>query len=124
VNFDGQQTGQTGIHARFESALVSRFGSSLRMTPPPVRPVTDVTAFMFDAIVRSESLVEDVLRADRDAARGGRVYDEAYFGRFFGAVRPIVERQMSEAASALASLVTSAWTTAGRPALTARRSRP
>jgi hypothetical protein len=119
VNYDGQLTGQQGIHARFETGLVLRYSAALTLRPRPVHPVPDVTDFLFEILVRSESLATAVLTADR-AAAGSPAYDDRYFDRLWTATRPVVEGQMSDAATAVASVVTTAWTAAGRPVLRPR----
>ena len=37
-NYDGQLTGQNGLHSRFESELFERFESRLTINPPPFEP--------------------------------------------------------------------------------------
>ncbi len=44
VNYDGQVTGQLGIHSRFESELFSRLRPTLKIAPPSMAPVTDARA--------------------------------------------------------------------------------
>src|SRR5919106_3504645 len=39
VNYDGQLTGQTGIHARFESFLFERYRTQLTVAPKGIAPI-------------------------------------------------------------------------------------
>jgi hypothetical protein len=119
LNFDGQLTGQTGIHARFESELFERYRSRLRIAPPPVGPVANPREVIFDTLTASFTLVQPVLDADKAAIDGRDVYDEAYFTVFFAKTRPILERRLSESISDVAAMITSAWVEAGRPAVPA-----
>lgn len=116
-NYDGLFTGQRGVHGRYETALVLRHLSTLRLAAVSVQPIGNVRDFMFAAIVRSQSRVAAVLHADRQAAEGRESYDDAYYAAFFAHARPLLEEQLSEAASAVASLIARAWEQAGRPAL-------
>ena len=115
TNYDGQLTMQTGLHNRFERDLFERFGSRLTLTPAPPTPIGDIRDFVFAATLASYAQVEAVLKADKDAIGAGDVYDDAYFERFFAAARPVLERQMSAAITATASLIVGAWEQAGRP---------
>ena len=40
VNYNGQLSGQDGVHSRWESELFERNRSKLKIAPPPVKPVT------------------------------------------------------------------------------------
>lgn len=117
VSYDGQQTNQRGIHARFETQLVLRNMSTLSFAPVTVRPIPDIKTFVFDRLVEGEALVGGLLDADRQATVGREFYDDAYFKAFFQDARPVLERRLSEAASGVASAVVSAWIEAGRPKL-------
>ena len=73
--------------------------------------------FIFETLIESESLVAGVLDADRKATAGREFYDDGYFAALLDGARPILERRVSEAASGVASVIVSAWTEAGKPAL-------
>ena len=124
TNHDGQLTGQRGIHGRFESDLVLRNQSTLTLSPVTVRTIPDIRAFIFDELVESQALVAPVLEADRRAVTGHPGYDDAYYAAFLGGARPMLERRLSGAASAVASVVMSAWVEAGRPNLPVDPARP
>jgi len=120
VNYDGQLTGQRGIHSRFETELVRRRLPSYRLAPVEIDEVPDVTAFVFDRLVEGQALVERILEADR-RARGSRDrYDDAYFDAFGADVDDLVARRLGEAASGVASVIVAAWHDAGRPDLVRR----
>jgi hypothetical protein len=121
-NYDGQLTGQLGVHARFETALVERYGATLRIQPPPMAPILGPRDAAFDALLASNRLVEPLLAADRQAAGGSRAYDASYFDRFFAAVGPMLQAQLSAAVAATAALITGAWEEAGKPPVPAVQS--
>jgi hypothetical protein len=123
-NFDGAQTGNQGIHARFERDLIERFETRLRLTPPPLRAIANPRDFAFDALLESYRLVDAVLQADNAAKAGRDAYDDAYFEQFFAKVQPILERRLSEAISATAGVIVGAWEAAGKPQLSVRDARP
>ena len=116
-NFDGQLTGQIGIHARFESALFDRFQSRLSINPPPLKPIRNVRDTAFDILLGSYELVQPLLDADRAAVAGKDMYDDAYYEKFFSGVKSVLERRIAESITATASLIVGAWEAAGKPEL-------
>jgi S1/P1 Nuclease len=119
VNYDGQQTGQQGIHARFETELFDLYQDKLKVAPTPVTQISNVREFMFANLTDSFQQVEPILAADRAAVKGRTAYDAGYFAQMFEKTGPIMEQRISGAITAVASLVTSAWIEAGKPALPA-----
>src|SRR5262245_6241557 len=116
-NYDGQLTNQRGIHSRYETDLVLRNLSTLKLTPVTIRPIANMRDFIFDTLLESETLVAPVLEADRAAIVGREFYDDGYFAAFAKGALPIAERRLSDATSAVASAIVSAWTAGGKPAL-------
>jgi hypothetical protein len=70
VNYDGQLTGQQGIHARFETELFERYRLKLQVVPKPPTPVGNPRDFIFEALIASFPLSQTVLDADRAAVAG------------------------------------------------------
>lgn len=130
-NYDGQLSNQKGLHARWESRLPERFGSSFRLTPQAVRPIADPVIEAFRIVLESERLVDSVLLADRGAREGippeqltrkrerrGREeleYAPEYYDRFYERLNGMVERRLQSAIASVASYWTAAWERAGRP---------
>ena len=123
-DYDGQLSGQRGIHARFEQELLDRFESRLTLKPDSPRAIPAVRDYAFDTMLASYQKVAAILKADREAIGARDTYDDQYFEAFFTNVRPVYEAQLSIAVSATASIVTTAWEQAGRPALTLPRRAP
>jgi hypothetical protein len=124
LNYDGQLTSQHGIHARFEDELPARFASRLTYAPAAPRPVFETRDATFEALASGAMLVEGLLAADRRAAEGRTEYDDGYYETFFTAARPVLERRMSEAITAVAGIILGAWEQAGKPDLTTPLPRP
>jgi hypothetical protein len=123
-NFDGQLTGQTGLHARFERDVIERFESRLTVHPAAPEPVTNPRDAAFDALLGSYRLVDPILAADREAIAGKDTYDDEYFERFFARVQPILERRLGDAITATSGIIIGAWLLAGKPVLTLTDARP
>ena len=117
LNYDGQLTGQHGIHARFESALFERYRGELVTVPALIAPIRNPRDFIFDRIIEGTQLVPTILKADLDAIGTRDVYDKAYFIAFFKTNRGVLERRLNESIAATAAMITGAWEVAGRPAV-------
>ena len=114
-NFDGQLTGNNGVHARFETALVERYLPRLRVAPPKATPIRKPRDAAFDILLKSHQLVDPILKADSEAVAGKETYDDEYFEKFFAKVRPVLEQRLSDAIAANAGLIIGAWEEAGKP---------
>ncbi len=121
MNYDGQLTGQRGIHSRFETEAVLRQERKLRWLPVTIKPIPNVRDFVFETLIESETLVGPVLDADRKATTGREFYDDPYYARFMTDVRPTIEKRLNQAASAVVSVIVAAWTEAGKPPLPLQR---
>jgi hypothetical protein len=117
LNYDGQLTSQFGVHSRFEGELFERYRSQLLLSPRPPAPIGNPREFIFETLLTSFTLVQPVLDADNAAATGRELYDDGYFTLFFGKVKPILEKRLSDSIGSVASMITAAWVEAGRPAL-------
>jgi hypothetical protein len=115
-NYDGQLTGQNGIHARFESIMFERFRDQLTISPKPTASIVAPRDFTFERLLEGTQLVPQILKTDLEAIGTRDLYDDMYFAAFFTANRPVLERRLSESIAAVAAVITGAWEAAGRPA--------
>lgn len=67
VNYDGQMSGQSGIHARFESEMVENTIKLTDLAPDPAQPLTDVLGSARLWSGQSLDLTPTVLQADIEA---------------------------------------------------------
>jgi len=120
-NYDGQLTNQRGIHARYESTMLSStyFLNSLYITPDSVRYVSDRINFIFDYVLHTNSYVDTVLQADLYAKTvsgwngTGTNAPASYYNALWEKTRSITLEQMQRATKDLGSLWYSAWVDAG-----------
>jgi hypothetical protein len=117
LNYDGQLTGQWGIHSRFESELFERYQSTIRLSPKLPASIGNPREFIFETLTTGFPLVQPILDADKAAVEGREFYDDTYFEQFFGKVKPILETRLSDSIGDVAGMITAAWIEAGRPAL-------
>ena len=123
-NYDGQLTGNHGIHARFERDLIERFESRLTVNPARPAAMANPRDTAFDVLLASHRLVDPLLKADKEAAAGKDTYDAEYYEKFFAAVRPILEQRLAAAITSTAAMIMGAWEQAGRPVLRTEDARP
>jgi hypothetical protein len=117
LNYDGQLTGQHGIHSRFEAFLFERYRDQWTIAPKPIGPIRNPRDFIFDTVLQGTQLVPPILKADLDAIGGRDEYDDAYYAAFFTANRAVVERRLNESIAASAAMIAGAWEAAGKPAV-------
>jgi hypothetical protein len=115
VNYNGQLSGQDGVHSRWEAELFERNRSRLTVAPPAIKPISVPRDAMFDVLLASNRLAPNVLESDRAGAKGREFYDDAYFDLFAKGTLGTLERRLNESISAVASFITGAWEAAGRP---------
>ena len=123
LNYDGQLTGQWGIHSRFETELFLRYQNRLTLPTPAIVKIGGARDYVFDTLTESFPLVQPILDADKTAVAGRDLYDDEYFELFFAKVKPILEKRLTDAIGGVASFITAAWIEAGRPALPLEESR-
>jgi hypothetical protein len=117
LNYDGQLTGQHGIHARFEAYLFERYREQWRIAPTPMAPIRSPRDFTFDVVLAGTQLVAPILKSDLDAVGTRDEYDDQYYAAFFTANRAVLERRLNEAIAASAAMIAGAWEAAGKPAV-------
>jgi hypothetical protein len=115
VNYDGQLTGQRGIHSRFESELFERLQESASFSPVDIPPVHDVRGLIFETLRRGTRHAGTVLAADRRAAAGRTHYDDGYFEHWSREAGPVLTHCVADAIAATVAVIVGAWEQAGRP---------
>ncbi len=124
-NYDGQLTGQRGLHSRWESRIPEQFGPEYRFQKQPVTYWADPLEEAFRIVENSFLKVDSVLAADREVLasipegerwverkRNGRTeyqYSDRYYDEFNRRLSGMVERQMNESIRAVADAWYTAW---------------
>jgi hypothetical protein len=132
-NYDGQLSGQVGIHARFESRLPEMYGKEYRFSNDTARLVEKPLEKTFQIIVTSYTMADSVLKADSSAKaelkdqriytvvrKSGKTqyqYSDEYYTKFKEHLHGLVERRIQDAISAVADFWFTAWVKAGKPEL-------
>jgi len=120
LNYDGEMTGQKGIHHRFEGAMIKHHGSKIEkmIQDWSVKGtlISDPLEYIFDAITVSHSFLPVILEADKAGAQVSKgEYNDAYYEFLWERTNGLIKFSYMQAAEVYASLVYTAWTEAGRP---------
>ena len=117
ANYDGQQTGNNGIHSRYESSMVSMYQTQLtNYIGDTVHAISNVTNYVFNYIYANHHFVDSVLAADTYAANlAGNNTSTAYFTALWSKTA-FTTKLFHNASHTLAELIYSAWIEAGKPA--------
>jgi hypothetical protein len=117
-NYNGQMTGQTGIHSRYETSMISRYESQLVYPVDSAVYVPDVTAYIFSYLYLNYTFVDSLLAADSFAfLSAGNINSTAYYEALWAKSRHFTIGLMRHGSHALSSLIYTAWVEAGSPVM-------
>ena len=120
ANYDGQMTGNSGIHSRYETQMLSpsNYGNALFITPDSAVYVDNRLEYVFSYLYASNALVDSILHADTYAKAasgwsGTGTAPQAYYAALWLQVGGMTLDLMQHATVSVASLWLSAWVDAG-----------
>ena len=133
LNYNGQLTNQTGIHALWESRLPELFGDhynyyagKARYIEDPLKEAFVICSTSFksvDSVLRFERILNKTFPADKKyeivmhGKRPVKEYSAAYAKAYQTMLHGMVQRRMRSAILAVGSYWYSAWVDAGQPDL-------
>lgn len=131
-NYNGQFTGNIGVHYRWETGIPDHFSSGYSFSGiDSARYIKEPVRHAFKILTHSYSLLDRIYRADSVAkagiprkdlykieTRNGRkeyIYSDEYYRRFNKELNGMVEAQLRAATNSVASYWYTAWVDAGKP---------
>lgn len=139
-NYNGQMTGQKGIHGLWESRLVEINADNYDYFVGKSQYVENVLDFAWDAVKGSHTALDSVLRIEKELTteidpdkkygyeqRGNvttRVYSKEFSQAYHERMNGMVERRMRKAILSVGSIWYTAWVDAGQPDLNALKNTP
>lgn len=115
-NYDGQLTGNKGIHSRYESYMIKEYVNEIDYVGDSVSKIEDVSRYVFSYIYHNHSFVDSVLEADNYAKSvNSNTYSSEYKAALWARTRRFTIELFKEASHSLAELMYSAWVEAGKP---------
>lgn len=117
VNYDGQTTGNRGIHLRFEVHMMDRHFDESTIGPVEGLPGAPegVIERCFDWIAEAYPDLSVILAGDDAARTVDSDYGEAYHAALWQETRHVAQRQVTRSVRDLAALYDAAWREAGSP---------
>lgn len=117
ANYDGYDTGNAGIHLRWEDGMPSRYWQPRLLKAEPGRLIDDPWAATLAWIGHAAAQVPAILAADRVAREeaGGDIESQVYYEALWRESGDLFYAQAAAAVTDLASLWYTAWVDAGRP---------
>jgi hypothetical protein len=117
-NYNGQYTGNSGIHSRYESTMINANIGQILYSGYDAELIPDVNQYIFDYIYTNYPYCDSVLAADNYAKTvssntSSSAYKTALWERSRSFTVPLFQR----ASHAMADLIFTAWIQAGSPAL-------
>jgi hypothetical protein len=117
VNYNGQLTGNGGIHSRYETTMMGQYLSTLSVHADTVKYVSDVFAFALDIALRTNTLADSIMQADNaaKAASGwtsGSAYSQLYYSTLWGRTGQYTQSLLQDATRDIAALWYTAWVNA------------
>jgi len=115
-NYDGQLTGNNGIHSRYESSMISTYVGQLHTSPMTVSYYDSPQDAMFNLIGISITGVPTILAADNTAkAASGGSFNSTYYASLWNSTKTLTQARLDTASVMTASFVYTAWVNAGQP---------
>lgn len=115
-NYDGDNTGNSGIHSRYESTMISGYNSQIIYTGDTVKIIPNVNQYVFNYIYHNYQYVDSILAADNYAKSLSTTYSSTtYKAALWDKSKNFTILMFKNASHALAELIYNAWVEAGSP---------
>ncbi|HUL45162.1 MAG TPA: T9SS type A sorting domain-containing protein [Bacteroidota bacterium] len=113
-NYDGQFTGNNGVHSRYETTMINAYQALLTVHPDSIHYVSDVLDFVFDYIYVSNSYVDSILAGDTYAKvtsgwNGSGSIPSAYTAALWSKTGVLTQQIFQKATVDLACLWYTSW---------------
>jgi len=115
-NYNGQYTGQTGVHSRFESNMINTYNTQIIYSGDSLIYINDVSDFTFNMLYDNYIYVDSVLKADSLAkAFAGNTTSSTYYAKMWELSKGFTTKLFKDASHKLTCLIYTAWINAGSP---------
>lgn len=119
-NYNGQYTGNSGIHARYESTMIDTYIQQINYQGTDIHVIPDVNAYVLNYLYASYTCIDSVLMADDFATEAaGNTTSDTYTELLWNRTKRFTIPLFADASHCLAELMYTAWTEAGKPMINA-----
>ena len=113
-NYNGQYTGQYGVHSRYESGLIQRFQDQIIYDGDSLQYINNLPDYIFNMIYDNYLYVDSVLAADAAAkAYAGNTNSTAYYNKFWELSKNFTIGLFQKASYRLTCVIYTAWINGG-----------
>lgn len=115
-NYDGQFSGNKGIHGRYESSMINEFQNDICYSEEAAIFIDNPENFVFNYLYKNYKYIDSILIADNNAHElAGNNSSGLYIESFWKQTRNYTQLLFAEASYSFASLLFTAWVNAGSP---------
>jgi len=116
ANYNGQLSGQTGIHRRYEETMIDRYIDGVQLKTSGIHKADQVQSFIFSYLYANHPFISLLLQADSRAyEQAGNQYNDIYYESLWGKTNLFTVKLLEESSKTLAELIYTAWLEAGKP---------
>lgn len=118
LNYDGQLTGQKGIHRRYEETMIDKYIDQISINSSATYKIDDIRKHIFGYLYNNHSYNKLLLQADKQALElSGGEYNDVYYENLWKSTSQFTATLLQKSSETMASLIYSAWLEAGKPAI-------
>ena len=115
-NYNGQYSGQSGIHSRYESNMINTYNTQILYSGDSLVYVNNISDFVFNMLYNNYIYVDSVLKCDSLAkAFAGSTTSTAYYSKMWELSKSFTTELFRSASHKLTCLIYTAWLNAGSP---------
>ena len=113
-NYNGQLTGQTGVHSRYESNLIEDYQSQIVYDGDSLQYIQNLSDFVFNMIYDNYQYVDSVLYADAVAeAYAGNHNSTTYYNKFWEIAKNFTIGLFQKSSYRIACVIYTEWINSG-----------
>jgi hypothetical protein len=117
-NYNGQNTGNTGIHSRYESTMINGHIAEIVYTGYDATQIENVNQYIFNYLYENYTYCDSVLMADNYAKSQSTNYSSTtYKNALWAKSKSFTIPLFQKASHVLAALIYTAWIQAGSPSI-------
>lgn len=115
-NYDGQFTGNKGIHGRYESAMINAFQNEISYSGKPAEFIENPESYIFNYLYTNYKYIDSILIADNFAQKlAGNSTSNLYTETMWKETNGFTQTLFADASYSFASLLYTAWVNSGSP---------
>jgi hypothetical protein len=113
-NYNGQYTGQYGVHSRYESNMIGTFQNQIVYDGDSLLYIENLSDFVFDMLYENYQYVDSVLYADSVAeAFAGNHTSSVYYNKFWEIAKNFTISLFQKASHRLTCIIYTEWINSG-----------